>query len=446
MKILNPANDEVLCEINESSSAEIQKMAKDACISQRAWRETPLEERINIVRHFSELLEKNQEDLAKITASEVGKSVEQAKGEIAGARYRIQYFLDHAQEILQRKKLNTDGNTEETIDYEPLGVIANISAWNYPYLVGVNVFIPALIAGNAVLYKPSEFATLTGIEFGKLFLAAGLPNNLFQVVIGGKSAGETLLELPLAGYFFTGSYATGKHIATQVASKLVPIGLELGGKDPLYVTENVFSIEKAAADAAEGAFYNNGQSCCAVERIYVHESIYPEFEKAFVAQVKKLSPAILTRKPQLQVLAEQVKDATDQGAKLLVGGSIVDQPGNYFEPTVLSDVNHDMKVMREESFGPIIGLQKVSSDEQAIRLMNDTEYGLTAAVFCQDKERSNEIMHQLHAGNVYQNCCDRVSPYLPWAGRGHSGLGATLSTMGLLTFVHTKGYHHRTLA
>ena len=445
MKIFNPSNDELITELVDTPLSTIEEIVNSARISQRSWCRRSLSERLSVVKKFSQLLTENSERLARITSSEVGKSIAEAMGEISGAHYRIQYFLDHAEQILKKEKVHIDGATEEFLDFEALGVIANISAWNYPYLVGVNVFIPALIAGNAVMYKPSEFASMTGVELGKIFHQAGLPENLFQVIIGGKEAGEKLLEIPLDGYFFTGSYQTGQYIATKVAPKLVPIGLELGGKDPLYITDDLVSIQKAASDAVEGAFYNNGQSCCAVERIYVHETVYEKFVHAFVNKVKELQISPLTRKEQLNTLTQQVVDAENKGAKPLCGGKRRECAGNYFEPTVLTNVNHDMLIMREESFGPIIGLQKVNGDKQAIELMNDTAYGLSAGVFCQDQARSQSIMQELNAGNVYQNCCDRVSPYLPWAGRGNSGLGATLSYLGLLSFVQTKGYHHRTL-
>jgi acyl-CoA reductase-like NAD-dependent aldehyde dehydrogenase len=281
---------------------------------------------------------------------------------------------------------------------------------------------------------------------------AGVPKDVFQVVVGAKGAGEALLNLPLDGYFFTGSYATGKYIAERVAGKLVPIGLELGGKDPMYVCEDV-DVKSAAANGVEGAFYNNGQSCCAVERIYVHENIYDAYVEAFVAEAKQMKmgdPTVegtflgsLTRPQQMDILADQVADATAKGANLLLGGKRADQKGFYFNPTVLSNVNHSMKVMMDESFGPIIGMQKVKGDTEAIELMLDTPYGLTSAVFTTDENRALELMQQLNSGTVYWNCCDRVSPNIPWSGRGSSGLGSTLSHAGIRTFVQPKSYHLR---
>jgi len=233
---------------------------------------------------------------------------------------------------------------------------------------------------------------------------------------------------------------------------MIKTQLELGGKDPIYVCEDV-DVAAAAAGIADGAFYNTGQSCCAVERVYVHEKIYDAFVAAFVAEVKgfkvgdpldeKTYIGAVTRKPQLAVLRKQVTDATRKGAKLLVGGQPLKGKGHWFAPTVLADADHSMLLMREESFGPIIGLQAVADDEAAVDLMNDTEYGLTAGVFTKDAARARRILSQVQAGSVYWNCCDRVSPRLPWSGVKHSGIGLTLSTYGIETFTRPKAWHLR---
>ncbi|MDP4254427.1 MAG: aldehyde dehydrogenase family protein, partial [Bacteroidota bacterium] len=343
--------------------------------------------------------------------------------------------------------------TREKIVYEPLGIIANISAWNYPYLVGVNVFIPALIGGNAVFYKPSEYATLTGMHICRMLHASGVPEDCFQLVAGRGIVGEWLLDLPLDGYFFTGSYRTGRHIAEKVAPKLVPCGLELGGKDPLYVMEDVEDIGKTAAAALEGVVYNNGQSCCAVERIYVHEKIFDRFVGEYLGHMKKMKvgdpfdPATgigpLSREVQLEFLSQQIADAVGKGAKLLYGGNRLERKGFFMEPAVLVNVDHRMRLMKEESFGPVVGIQKVSGDDEAAALMADTEYGLTAAIYSSSYERAEAIMRTLDTGTVYWNCCDRVSATLPWSGRRHSGLGATLSYQGIRVFVRPKAYHIR---
>jgi acyl-CoA reductase-like NAD-dependent aldehyde dehydrogenase len=341
----------------------------------------------------------------------------------------------------------------EKIVYEPLGLICNISAWNYPYLVGINVIVPALLAGNAVLYKPSEFSTLTGLEIKRLLMLAGLPEHAFEEVIGKGNIGNMLLELPCDGYFFTGSYATGQYIYEKVAPKMVQCQLELGGKDPLYITDDITDIKNVAIGTADGAFYNNGQSCCAVERIYVHEAVYDDYVKYFVEEVKSWKVGqpteegvyigALTRTAQIEVLEHHVKNAIDHGATLLTGGKKIESAGNFFEPTVLIDVTNQMDLMQEESFGPIIGIIKVKSDEEAITLMNDTKYGLTAGVYANTQSRAEGILAKINSGTGYWNCCDRVSAALPWSGRKHSGFGATLSHAGIRAFTKPKALHLR---
>jgi acyl-CoA reductase-like NAD-dependent aldehyde dehydrogenase len=300
------------------------------------------------------------------------------------------------------------------------------------------------------LYKPSEFATLTGIHIAELLHEAGIPRDVFVPVIGDGVTGAALLRQPVDGVFFTGSLTTGEKIAAAAGKRMIKVQLELGGKDPIYVCEDV-DVAAAAAAVADGAFYNTGQSCCSVERIYVHESIHDAFVKAFVDEVRgfKLGDPMdettyigaITRRPQLEVLKKQVADAKRKGARLLLGGATVKRKGNWFEPTVFADVDHSMALMRDESFGPIIGIQAVADDEAAVDLMNDTEYGLTAGVYTKDERRAKKILAQVNAGTVYWNCCDRVSPRLPWSGVKHSGIGLTLSTYGIQTFTRPKAWH-----
>lgn len=453
LKIYNPANGEVIKELQEDARENIQQKYEKAKTAQASWANVPLKKRIEAIAAFDKLLEKNINSLALTLTREVGKPIKQSQNEINGARRRIKFFLENSEKWLSDETVYAEPGLTEKIAFEPLGVLANISAWNYPYLVGVNVFVPALIAGNAVLYKPSEFSTLTGLEIGKLLHEAGVSKDVFQVVVGAKDAGEALLDLPLNGYYFTGSYKTGQYIYERVAPKMVPCQLELGGKDPLYVPNDNKDVKAVAAASADGAFYNNGQSCCAVERIYVHEKIYDDFVKHFVAEVKGFKAGnpesedtyigAVTRKPQVDFLQKQVEDALQKGAKVATGGKKVEGKGNHFEPTVLIDVNHTMSVMKDESFGPIIGIQKVKDDAEAVKLMQDTEYGLTAAVYCDTKETGEKILKQVDSGTVYWNCCDRVSANLPWSGRKHSGFGATLSYLGIRAFVKPKAYHLR---
>lgn len=453
MKIINPATEELIREITEDHQTTITEKFKQLQTGQPVWSAVPVQERVQCIQRFYELLDEQKDELAKTLTSEMGKPLQQSYNELNGARSRIKFFIDNSARWLADEWITTEGATKEKISYEPLGIIANISAWNYPYLVGVNVFIPALIGGNAVFYKPSEYATLTGLAIQQLLYQSGVPENCFQVAVGKGDVGEHLLQLPLNGYFFTGSYHTGKYIAERVAAKLVPCQLELGGKDPLYVMDDVADIDQVAAAALEGVVYNNGQSCCAVERIYVHEKIYDQFVNAYTKQATKmvvgdpLDPGTeigpLSRKEQKEFLLSQIEDAKDKGASIVAGGNAISRKGYFLEPTVLVNVDHRMKIMKEESFGPVTGIQKVKDDNEALQLMQDTEYGLTAAVYSQSFERAEALMKQIDTGTVYWNCCDRVSASLPWSGRKHSGLGATLSYQGIRAFVQPKAYHLR---
>ena len=453
MQIINPATEEVIREVKEDTKQTLASKFELLKSGQASWNAVRIEKRIEILQKFSSLLERDIEQLAKTLTSEVGKPLQQSRNEVNGARTRIKWLTENALRFLSDEKMSEDGSMTEWISYEPLGVICNISAWNYPYLVGVNVFVSALLAGNAVLYKPSEYATLTGLSIERLLKLAGVPDNAFQVGVGAREVGEALLDLPFAGYFFTGSYKTGKYIYEKVSAKMVPCQCELGGKDPVYIADDIADVKSVAAGTADGAFYNNGQSCCAVERIYVHEKIYDKYVDEFTKEVKSwkigepdsegvyIGP--LTRKDQLSAIENQISAALKQGAKLETGGKRVNRKGYYFEPTVLTNVNNRMAVMQDESFGPVIGIMKVKDDQEAITMMNDTAYGLTSSVYSSSEERARQILSNIDSGTGYWNCCDRVSAAVPWSGRKHSGIGSTLSHAGLRAFTKPKAYHLR---
>jgi acyl-CoA reductase-like NAD-dependent aldehyde dehydrogenase/gamma-glutamyl-gamma-aminobutyrate hydrolase PuuD len=451
LSIIDPATEEIVAEVTEDTKESVAKKFDLLKSSQPSWQKVSLKERVAILQNFSGLLKENRETLAAILTSEMGKPLQQSRNEINGACTRIKWLSENAEKYLADELMTGEQGLNEKISYEPLGVICNISAWNYPYLVGVNVFVPALLGGNAVMYKPSEYATLTGLQIEKLVKEAGVPDEVFQVAVGSGNVGEYLLELPFDGYFFTGSYKTGKYIYEKVASKMVPCQCELGGKDPLYVAEDITDIKAVAAAAADGAFYNNGQSCCAVERIYVHQNIFDEYLNEFAKEVSSFKTGLptdegvyigpLSRKEQLDVLQKQVDEAVEKGATIVTGGKRTNAKGYFFQPTILVNVNHEMSVMKEETFGPVIGIMKVANDEEAISLMQDSEYGLTASVYSSNQNRAENILQQLNTGTGYWNCCDRVTATLPWSGRKHSGFGTTLSHAGLRAFVKPKAYH-----
>jgi acyl-CoA reductase-like NAD-dependent aldehyde dehydrogenase len=454
LTVTNPATGKKIATLPTDDAATVRAKFDLALAAQPAWAARPLSERIEAIQRFRQGIVTETESLAALLTREVGKPITQSRNELKGLLGRLDFFIAEAPRVLRPQTVlheKREGLTER-IELEPLGVVANISAWNYPYFVGGNVFVPALLAGNAVLYKPSEFAAQTGLAIARLLHASGVPKDIFVPVIGGGDVGTALLRHDLGGVFFTGSYRTGRAIARQLAGRMIKLQLELGGKDPIYVCDDV-DIGRAAAAVADGAFYNTGQSCCSVERVYVHASVASRFVDAFVQAVKsfpvgdpmkdKTYIGPLTRRGQLEVLEAQVADARRKGARVLVGGERLNRRGNYFAPTVLVDVTHRMAVMREESFGPIIGIMTVASDDEAIALMNDTEYGLTAGVYTADQRRATRLLAQVEAGSAYWNCCDRVSPRLPWSGVKHSGIGLTLSRAGIETFTRPKAWHLR---
>ncbi len=452
LDIHNPATGALITTLAADTAASVADKADAARTAQPAWAATAMEQRRQAITRFRAGLVAEVDPLAATLTQEVGKPLAQSKNEINGLLGRIDFFLEQAECAVADKHVFSDGGMHEQISHVPLGVVANISAWNYPFFVGCNVIVPALLTGNAVLYKPSEHATLTGLNITRLLHAAGVPADVMQCLVGGGAVGAALLDQRIDGLFFTGSHATGQRIAVALAPRLVKLQLELGGKDPTYVRADA-DPKTAAESLADGAMYNTGQSCCSVERIYVHKSIHDAFVQHFLATVAgfKLGDpraadtyiGAITRAPQLAKLQAQVADAVARGATLLCGGKALPGPGNWFEPTVLTNVNHQMELMREESFGPVIGIQKVGGDDEAVALMNDTRYGLTAGVYTRDEAVARELLARVNAGSVYWNCCDRVSPRLPWSGHGDSGLGLTLSTQGIQTFTRPKAWHLR---
>ncbi|MEN9779690.1 MAG: hypothetical protein RL014_838 [Pseudomonadota bacterium] len=452
LTITNPATGATLQSLPADTPASVAAKAQAARAAQAAWAAVPLSQRKDCVARFRTGVVRDLESLAQVMTQETGKPIKMSRNELNGLLGRIDFFLAQVEPTVATETVFDEGGMTEQIGHVPLGVVANISAWNYPWFVGCNVILPALLTGNAVLYKPSEHATLTGLEITRLLHEAGVPREVMVCLVGAGEVGAALLAQPIDGVFFTGSHATGQRIAQAVAGRMIKLQLELGGKDPTYVCDD--ADPKAAAESlADGAMYNTGQSCCSVERIYVHEKIHDAFVAHFVETVrgyKRGDPmaedtyiGAITRAPQLDVLEAQVADAKAKGAKLLIGGQRGAGPGNWFEATVFSEVNHGMELMREESFGPIIGIQKVKSDDEAVRLMNDTRYGLTAGVYTPDEARARRLLAQVNAGSVYWNCCDRVSPRLPWSGVGDSGVGLTLSTYGIETFTRPKAWHLR---
>jgi acyl-CoA reductase-like NAD-dependent aldehyde dehydrogenase len=451
LKALNPYDGSIIAEFQADDISSIQSKLELLRQGRGKWRGRSVHERVEIVQRVVAGLINHKQELAHCIVREIGKPIREARAEIDLCIERIKQLIAEADRSLATEELRREHAQAEYVSYEPLGVIGVLSSWNYPLLVGVNILIPGLLAGNTIAYKPSEYATVTCIRFVALLRLAGVPEDALQSVVGGSQTGVSLFEEHLDGYFLTGTTRTGRAVAQKIASRMAYSQFELGGKDPLYITENVASIGTVAKLVVEGAFYNAGQSCCAVKRIYVHERVYQEFLAAFLTITKALrlgdpmaedtTIGPLTTRSQASTLLAQVSDAVQGGATLLTGGDRWAANHNFFMPTILCDVNHDMTVMKEESFGPLVGVMKVSGDDEAVSLMQDSAYGLTASVFCDDHARGSTILAALDVGTVYLNCCDRVSTVSPWAGRRGSGICANHSTQTIRTYLQTKAYY-----
>ena len=395
-------------------------------------------------------MEQEAEECAQLTTSEVGKPIRQSRNEVRAVLERIDWNLEHVDDVNAPRTVTSADGLEERITYEPVGVVAHVSAWNYPYFVGLNSIVPALLAGNAVCYKPSEHATLTGLRLVDLMHRSGVPVDIVHVIVGGGLTGAALVEADVDMVCFTGSNATGRRVARAAAERLVRVQLELGGKDAAYVCDDV-DTDEAALAIAEGAFYNGGQSCSATERVYVHEAIWDAFVSALVDVVSAYrvgdptddatDVGPLARAEQLVVLDAQLADAVQRGGKILCGGDRIERPGNWFAPTVVIDVPDEAALSRDESFGPVIGVARVRDDAEARARMDDTEFGLGASVFTPDRDRAQRLLAGLDVGNAYWNTADRSCVRLPWAGRRNSGLGTSMSESGVRAFVREKAWH-----
>ncbi len=452
LDVVNPATGERIRGVAVTDGREIEQKVERARRAQPAWVALGFEARSVRMRAFRDLLERELEECARITTREMGKPIAQSRGEIRGVLERVDWNLEHVGGVVAPRVVTPagEGTVEERITYEPIGLVAHISAWNYPYFVGLNTIVPALLVGNAVLYKPSEHATLTGLRLVDLMHRSGVPVDVVQAIVGTGVTGAALVASDIDMVCFTGSYDTGRAVARSVADRLVRLQLELGGKDGAYVCDDV-DIESTAFAVAEGAFYNAGQSCSAIERVYVHDAIFDRFVTAFgevVSAYRTGDPedehtdvGPLARAAQLDVLDAQVADAVANGARVVCGGARIEQPGSWFEPTVLVDVDPTMSVMRDETFGPVIGVQRVRDDAEAFTLLDETEFGLGAAVFSADRERAAAILGRLDVGNAYWNRSDRSSVRLPWGGRRHSGMGVSMSESGVRALVREKAWH-----
>lgn len=449
LEMWNPATAEKMGELKEAKKEDIEQAMAEAREAFPSWKEMPLAERLRFIKRLREEIVEQAPELAKKIAQDTGKvELEALMSDILPTVSTLKYYEKKAASILKTKQVPTPVTLigrRSRVEYRPMGVVAVISPWNYPFMLSVIPVVSAMIAGNAVLFKPSEISPLTGQVIEELFSSLSLPKGVFRVLHGGKETGHHLVDAGPDKIFFTGSAATGRKIMAAAAEKLIPVDLELGGKDPMVVFADA-DLDRAVNGALWGAFTNAGQTCMAVERVYVESSVYDSFvqkvkektDQLRVGQPDDADIGSMTSPQQMEIVESHLKDATEKGARILCGGKRLNGETLHFEPTVLVDVDHSMKIMRDETFGPVLPIMPFSSEEEAVQLANETPYGLNASVWSKDREKAGRVAARINSGNVCVNdvMIGIANPHLPYGGNKDSGIGRYHGPEGLLTFVH----------
>ena len=451
LRVLNPYDQSVCCELAYDSAAELEEKVRAAAAAAVSWRKVPLAERIEMVRSGLAHFQSDKDTIAADITAQMGKPIREAHRELDGFFERAEHMLAIAEDTLAPEELPPQDHLHRRIEREPLGVVLNIAAWNYPLLIAVNVVVPALVAGNSVLLKHSAKTPLCGTHFQEAFNL--LPGLMTHIVLSHDQTLALIRDSRIDHVVFTGSVSGGRHIHQAAAGRFIDVGLELGGKDPAYVADDA-DLAFSVPNVVEGALYNAGQSCCAVERVYVHRKVYDAFlEQAADAMTRfqmgdPMDPATtlgpLADRTILDDLDRQVRDALQRGARLICGGRRLEGTrGNFYLPTLLADVDDHAEVMREESFGPLLPVRAVADDAEALAQMNASRYGLTASVWTQNRERAEWLAARLEAGTIYQNRCDYLDPGLAWTGIKDSGRGVSLSRYGYHALTRPKSIHFR---
>jgi acyl-CoA reductase-like NAD-dependent aldehyde dehydrogenase len=458
LKTISPVDGRVYVERPLEDAAGIDRALNAAQRAQQLWRAIPLEQRCRVLGLAVDAFVARAEAIATEITWQMGRPLQHSPGEVRGFEERARYMLEVAAAALAAIAPGEKAGFQRQIKRVPLGVVAVVAPWNYPYLTAVNAVLPALIAGNAVVLKHSHQTPLCAERFLEAFTAAGVPAGVFQYLhLSHADTSRLMGDARVASVCFTGSVAGGQAVVAATASGFATAGLELGGKDPAYVRSDA-DLAHAIDSLTDGAFFNAGQSCCGIKRIYVDAARYDEFVAGMVDLTMRyrlgspLDPQTtlgpMVRAPAADAVRAQVRAAMAQGARQLIDQSAfaASVPGTaYLAPQLLVDVDHSMGIMREETFGPAVAIMKVGSDQTAVRLMNDSAFGLTAAIYSSDLERAESIGDELETGTVFLNRCDYLDPALAWTGVKRSGRGCTLSRVGYEQLTRPKSYHFKVL-
>jgi len=454
----DPATGEEIGRAPLASPEDVRQAVSRARAAQPAWANLSFAQRAQVILKARELMLNQRDEIARLVSQETGKPVAEALSmEIVPTLDAMHYFAHASENLLRPQKIDIGQygmmGRSSSIRFKPLGVVGIISPWNFPLATPLDEVVMALMAGNAVVLKPSELTPLIALKIGEIFSGSGLPKGLLEILTGDGSTGAALVEARVDKIMFTGSVATGKRVAEAAARYLIPVVLELGGKDPMIVLEDA-DVENAARGAVWGAFANSGQACASVERCYVHESIAPKFIERVVAETRNLRQGVgteaavdigsMTNERQLQIVENHVNDAEQRGAKILTGGRRGQNPdGFFYPPTVLTNVHHDMTIMRDETFGPILPVMTFETDDEAVKLANDSIYGLTASVWTKNIARGRRIAERIEAGTVMVNevVYTHGIAQTPWGGVKDSGYGRTHGRAGLLELVTPQHIH-----
>jgi succinate-semialdehyde dehydrogenase/glutarate-semialdehyde dehydrogenase/succinyl-CoA reductase len=404
------------------------------------------EKRRSYIYELVEYLKKNKIELAKVATSEMGKTIKESSGEVEKCAWALEFYADHGDSFLADEVLNTDAR-KSFLTFEPLGVIGSIMPWNFPYWQALRFAAPCLMAGNVIVMKPSRVTMQTGIEIEKAFTESGIPDGIFQTVVGSVESANHLIDSDVNAVTFTGSTDAGAKVGQRAAMNLKKCVLELGGSDPFIVLDDAI-IEKAAEGAVKGRFINCGQSCVASKRFFVSKNIAKDFIELFIkkaSQLKVGNPTLietdigpLSSKGSLETISGIVEDAKEKGAEILLGGSEIDGKGYFYQPTILTNVKPNMRIAKEETFGPVAPITIVENESEAVRLANDTEFGLGASIWTKDLAKAEKISRRIESGIVSVNNVVISDPRIPFGGIKHSGFGRELSRYGMLEFVNIK--------